>query len=212
MSSRGSSDIGSGGVMLRIGLTKRAISTIALPYSSYASASTFEWRLISLCVSAWSFTRTRWSPFGIGVKVPSSGRISRPWRGSSRSRMISGRSSDTTSEHTEKRKPGNTSSVTAAPPSTCRRSTTSTFRPARARYAAAVRPLCPPPITIASYFIRDVTSVNGCPRIPNSKFLILNYLFVHHPAFHHPHDALELRDVADQIAADRDEVGELARL
>ncbi len=38
--------------MSRIGLTKRAISTIALPYSSYASASSFEWRAISLCVFA----------------------------------------------------------------------------------------------------------------------------------------------------------------
>ena len=42
----------------------------------------------------------------IGVKVPSSGRISRPWRGRSRSRMISGRSSETTYEQTEKWKPG----------------------------------------------------------------------------------------------------------
>ena len=84
ISSRGSSDIGSGGVMLRIGLTKRAISTIALPYSSYASASSLEWRRISRWVLAWSFTRHRWSPSGIGVKVPSSGRISSPWRGKSR--------------------------------------------------------------------------------------------------------------------------------
>src|SRR5215471_15011807 len=65
--------------------------------------------------------------------------------------MISGRSSDTTYEQTENLKPGNTSSVTAAPPSTWRRSSTSTLRPARARYAAAVRPLWPPPMTIASY-------------------------------------------------------------
>ena len=36
--------------------------------------------------------------------------------------MISGRSSETTYEQTEKRKPGKTSSVTAAPPRTCRRS------------------------------------------------------------------------------------------
>jgi hypothetical protein len=46
--------------------------------------------------------------------------------------MISGRSSDTTYEHTENLKPGTTSSVTAAPPTTWRRSTTRTFRPARA--------------------------------------------------------------------------------
>src|SRR5436305_14517159 len=71
--------------------------------------------------------------------------------------MISGRNSETTYEQTEKRKPGNTSSVTAAPPRTCRRSSTSTLRPARARYAAAVSPLCPPPMTIASYFIGEIS-------------------------------------------------------
>ena len=38
--------------MLRIGLTNRAISTIALPYSSYASASSLEWRAISRRVFA----------------------------------------------------------------------------------------------------------------------------------------------------------------
>ena len=47
--------------------------------------------------------------------------------------MISGRSSDTTYDATENLKPGKTSSVTAAPPSTWRRSRTSTFFPARAR-------------------------------------------------------------------------------
>jgi hypothetical protein len=31
---RGSSDVGSGGVIVRIGFTKRPISTMALPYSS----------------------------------------------------------------------------------------------------------------------------------------------------------------------------------
>ena len=67
--------------------------------------------------------------------------------------MISGRSSETTYEQTENLNPGKISSVTAAPPSTCRRSSTSTLRPARARYAAHVSPLCPPPMTITSYFI-----------------------------------------------------------
>ena len=38
----------------------------------------------------------------------------------------------------------------AAPPSTCRRSSTSTRRPALARYAAQTRPLCPPPMMMAS--------------------------------------------------------------
>src|SRR6476661_6853467 len=66
--------------------------------------------------------------------------------------MISGRRSDTTYEQTEYLNPGLISSVTAAPPRTCRRSSTSTFRPARARYAALTRPLWPPPITMTSYW------------------------------------------------------------
>src|SRR3954447_17867643 len=69
--------------------------------------------------------------------------------------MISGRNRDTTYEHTENLNPGKTSSVTAAPPRTWRRSRTTTFFPARARYAAVVRPLWPPPITIASYFVLE---------------------------------------------------------
>jgi len=56
---RGLSDVGSGGVMLRMGFTKRPISIMAFPYSSYASASTFEWRATSRRVFAWSFTRQR---------------------------------------------------------------------------------------------------------------------------------------------------------
>ena len=47
--------------------------------------------------------------------------------------MISGRSRLTTYENTENVKPGKTSSVTAAPPTRSRRSSTSTRLPARAR-------------------------------------------------------------------------------
>src|SRR5207248_7382509 len=65
--------------------------------------------------------------------------------------MISGRSSETTYEQTENLKPGKISSVTAAPPRTWRRSRTTTFLPAFARYAALTRPLWPPPMTITSY-------------------------------------------------------------
>src|SRR6202021_2495620 len=87
----------------------------------------------------------------MGVMVPSSGRISRPWRGKSRSRIISGRSSETTYEKTENLNPGIISSVTAAPPRTYLRSSTRTFLPACARYAAFTKPLWPPPITMTSY-------------------------------------------------------------
>src|ERR1700693_2784755 len=42
-------------------------------------------------------------------------------------------------------------SVTAAPPRTYVRSSTSTFLPDLARYAAFTKPLWPPPITMTSY-------------------------------------------------------------
>src|SRR5688500_8399458 len=56
-----------------------------------------------------------------------------------------------TYENVEALKPGANSSVTAAPPMTGRRSSTSVFLPALARYAPQVRPLCPPPMMMASY-------------------------------------------------------------
>src|SRR6266446_10645995 len=85
--------------------------------------------------------------------------------------MISGRSSDTTYEHTENLKPGKTSSVTAAPPSTCRRSSTSTRLPARARYAALTTPLWPPPMTMTSYFV-FISRSFACPSLSTNWLLI----------------------------------------
>src|SRR3989441_10880957 len=75
---------------------------------------------------------------------------SKPCEGRSRSRMICGRRRLHTYEQTVNLNPGYTSSVTAAPPRTCRRSRTTTFLRAWARYAAVVRPLWPPPITMAA--------------------------------------------------------------
>ena len=57
--SRGSTRLGSGGTTERIGLMKRAMSTIARPYSSYASASEIDHRRSSRMVRPWSFTRHR---------------------------------------------------------------------------------------------------------------------------------------------------------
>ena len=45
--------------MARIGLMKRAISTISWPYSSYASASLADQRRSSRIVRPWSLTRHR---------------------------------------------------------------------------------------------------------------------------------------------------------
>ena len=50
-------------------------------------------------------------------------------------------------------KPGTSSSVTTAPPSTFRRSRTHTDRPARARYAAAHKPLWPPVAQIVQFVV-----------------------------------------------------------
>ncbi len=57
--SRGSGRRGSSGVMPRMGLMKRAISTISSPYSLYASASCADQRRISRIVCAWSSVRHR---------------------------------------------------------------------------------------------------------------------------------------------------------
>src|ERR1700691_2927784 len=46
--------------------------------------------------------------------------------------------------------PSKTCDDTAAPPTCGSRSSSSTCRPARPRYAAATRPLCPPPTMTAS--------------------------------------------------------------
>src|ERR1035438_4937350 len=55
-------------------------------------------------------------------------------------------------------------SIVHAPPRRSRASRTSTLRPARARYAAAVRPLCPAPTTIASHVVDSGASVSGMRR------------------------------------------------
>ena len=65
--------------------------------------------------------------------------------------MISGRSRLSAYENVVNENPGRSSSVIAAPPTRCRCSSTSVRRPACARYAAFVRPLWPPPMTITSY-------------------------------------------------------------
>src|SRR6202007_131216 len=62
------------GVIPRIALMNRAISTISWPYSSYASASVADQRRSSRTVRPWSLTRQRES-LSRGVKVPSRGRI-----------------------------------------------------------------------------------------------------------------------------------------
>src|SRR5262249_18800034 len=69
-------------------------------------------------------------------------------------------------------------SLTAAPPTTPRRSHTSMSSPLRARYAAATSPLCPPPTTTTSRgFAMTRISALTCPGR-------------HVPALTAPHDKL----------------------
>src|SRR2546427_10832184 len=93
---------------------------------------------------------------------------SKPCEGRSRSRMICGRRRLHTYEQTVNLNPGYTSSVTAAPPRTCRRSRTTTFLAACARYAAVVRPLWPPPITMASYARATMPTSLKARRVGNT--------------------------------------------
>src|SRR3989442_66536 len=94
---------------------------------------------------------------------------SKPCEGRSRSRMICGRRRLHTYEQTVNLNPGYTSSVTAAPPRTCRRSRTTTFLPAWARYAAVVRPLWPPPMTMASYPRATMPTSFKARRVGNTQ-------------------------------------------
>ena len=87
---------------------------------------------------------------GIGVNVPSSGRISQPVPREFQVADDLGPEQRDDVGALGEAEAGKISSVTAAPPSTWRRSSTSTLLPARARYAAASRPLWPPPMTMAS--------------------------------------------------------------
>lgn len=57
--------------------------------------------------------------------------------------MMYGRRRLNTYDALENLKPGIISSVTAAPPTTCRPSTTATERPDFCKYPAAIKPLCP---------------------------------------------------------------------
>src|SRR3989442_4709680 len=121
-------------------------------YFGYAAASFRENRASSFSFRFASFQRRRESPFGKGKKnCGSNGWASYPNRASSRSRMISGRKRPAEYASRENLTPGKTSSVMQAPPRIGRRSTTRTRRPALARYAAATRPLWPPPTTMASH-------------------------------------------------------------
>src|SRR4051794_1303355 len=102
----------------------------------------------------------RYRPSCVGRKFAiSRSTIFNPCACRSRSRMTFGFSNETVYDATELRKPGWNSSVTAAPPTTPRRSSTVTPRPAAARYAAQTRPLWPPPMISAS---RKFEFLGGC--------------------------------------------------
>src|SRR2546426_283256 len=144
-SSEGFREPTSGGVIVRVGAMNFAMRAIRRPNFGMASASRRENLATAWNVSSSSPREKRYRPSGRGRKLDSCGMTSKPCEGRSRSRMICGRRRLHTYEQTVNLNPGYTSSVTAAPPRTCRRSRTTTFLPAWARYAAVVRPLWPPP-------------------------------------------------------------------
>src|SRR6185437_7322954 len=150
--SRGLADHGSGGVMSSVGSMNRATRSSISSYRGSESASFAENLLTSRCVRSLSGPSISDRPSGNGVNDDGSrGSISKPWRCSSSSRMMIGRRRLFTYDAVETLKPGQISSDTQAPPTSSRRSSTSTVRPARARYAAATRPLWPAPMMITSY-------------------------------------------------------------
>ncbi len=119
--------------MTSVGSRKSATRSSIASYLGSASASLVENFEISRCVCALSGPSMSERPSGNGVNEEGlRGSISKPCRASSRSRMISGRSRLFTYAAVETLKPGHTSSVTHAPPSTSRRSRTIVLRPARA--------------------------------------------------------------------------------
>ena len=106
------SDVGSGGAMASSGFTARAIWCSIEPelVVGLGVAQRMARELAPVLVVVVPLRQVVPLFLEQGVSVLSSGRMCRPWRGSSSSRMISGRSRLTTYENTEKRKPGNTSS------------------------------------------------------------------------------------------------------
>src|ERR1700692_598162 len=98
--------------------------------------------------------------------------------------MTFGLRSDTVYAATELRNPGWNSSVTAAPPTTPRRSRTVTFRPAVARYAEQTKTLWPPPMMTTSRSPESTTrnphlmplQPTGCGSALKSAF---RYEFTH---------------------------------
>ena len=88
-----------------------------------------------------------------------------------RSSMILGRSSPAKYDARLNLNPGTISSVIAAPPRTCLRSNTSTSNPARARYAADVRALWPPP-TMTTSRAREVAARMPDDAICKREFVV----------------------------------------
>ena len=116
--------------MMSVGSRKSATRSSIASYLGSASASLAQNLEISRCVSALSGPSISERPSGNGVNDDGlRGSISKPCRASSRSRMISGRSRLLTYAAVETLYPGHTSSVTHAPPSTSRRSSTNVLRP-----------------------------------------------------------------------------------
>src|SRR3954452_21319622 len=155
-------------------------------------------------------------PSGSGAnRYGSCGKTSSPCAARSSSSMIRPRKSDSVYAPGEARTPGHSSSVTHAPPTISRRSKTSTDSPARAKYAAATRPLWPGPTTTASgtrpLDLRAAVHHDKKPRVIGPR----GSGFVDHAQLH-PHrlrpDRDRLVDVRASVLGAAEDVHHLDRL
>ena len=124
--------------------------------SSHWASSSPSWRLV---------------PSSNGTNIPAlAGTHRSPRSARLNSSITRGCKSPTRYAQGETLYPGQTASIVQAPPTRLRDSRTRTLRPALARYAAQVSPLCPAPTTITSQgrLASSLTGI-GRPRTPSES-------------------------------------------
>jgi hypothetical protein len=150
----------SGGVVAATWARKLARARSFRSNAGHASASRADRTRSSSAVRPGSAQSVTDLPSGPGAKALTCGRIvPSPWETSPRCRITDGLSRPVVA------------ASRAAPPARSDRSSTSTRSPARARYPAATRPLCPAPITTTScsrLLTGRPSGASGTPRARRS--------------------------------------------
>ena len=142
-------DLASGGVIALMYARKLATARTFLSNAGYAAASCACRGFSPSAVVAASPQNVTAEPSGCGANTRTSGSInSRPNAGSLRSLITERRRRPTVCAIPGAVNPGAISLFRRMPPTTSLRSSSVTSLPAFARYAAATRPLWPPPMTI----------------------------------------------------------------